>query len=112
VEQYVVSTGTLVLKHNHPPSREPAIAYVNVDIILETLKSTSLEIGAWVNVVGYITRKASPPSSPNNAAEEPASKADPNTVYVQAIILWDAGNIKLDAYERALQGRIWLGTTG
>jgi hypothetical protein len=112
VEQYDVSTGTLVLKHNYPPSERPTSVHVNVDIVLETLQKTSLAVGAWLNVVGYTTQKASLLRSSIDTVEASALKDDTNAAYVQAIILWDAGAVKLDAYERALQGRIWLGTTG
>ncbi|KAF2488974.1 hypothetical protein BU16DRAFT_532018 [Lophium mytilinum] len=97
VQEYTVSTGTLLLTHNHPPSSPtPATtARVNIDHVLETLKSTEvLQVGAWVNVIGYIT--ARPSRSAGDALRES---------HVQAIVLWSAGSLNLEEYERAVEQR-------
>jgi hypothetical protein len=80
---------------------------VNIDIVLETLKSTALEVDAWVNVIGYVTSRKTHVESSGRKLETAA-----NVTYVQAIVLWEAVAVELNAYEKALQGRIWLGTTG
>jgi hypothetical protein len=85
---------------------------VNVDIVLETLKSAVLEVDAWVNVIGYVTSKKPLVKFSGEVEEEQSSEPVANVTYVQAIVLWEAVAVKLDAYEKALQGRIWLGTTG
>jgi hypothetical protein len=46
-----------------------------------------LDVGTWLNVIGYVERKK----------EE--------GVFVQAIAVWDAGNVDLEAYEKAVEKR-------
>jgi hypothetical protein len=112
VEHYDVSKGTLLLKHNHPPSKEPVVAHVNIDIVLETLKSSSLQVGTWLNIVGYVTKNSVPSTVCRETEEGTSLKPESKVAFVQAIVLWEAVAVKLDAYERAVQDRIWLGTTG
>lgn len=68
---------------------------VNVELLLSTLKSEETQIGEWVNVIGYIQDTRQPkPSKPSNIADA--------EIQVQAIILWSAGALKLDDYEKSL----------
>jgi hypothetical protein len=46
-----------------------------------------MEVGAWVNIIGYVDRRKE------------------KGVFVQAITVWSAGNIDLNAYEKAVEAR-------
>jgi hypothetical protein len=84
---------TLTLEHKFP-SEDNRFAIVDVNLLLSTLRSTDTQIGEWVNVMGYIT---TPP--PKQFRNLEGRKVD---VFVQAIILWSAGSVKLDEYEKLL----------
>lgn len=62
---------------------------VNVDIghVLERIKRAELQVGAWINVLGYVERRKE------------------KGVFVQAVALWDAGNVDLGTYEQAVVKR-------
>ncbi|KAF2805312.1 uncharacterized protein BDZ99DRAFT_466946 [Mytilinidion resinicola] len=107
VEEYQVSTGTLVLQHHYPSSSAIPTARVNIDHVLETLKSTEvLQVGAWVNVIGYVTAgEGEPPARSSRKAGDA-----PRQSHVQAIVLWSAGSLNLDEYEKAVEQRKALET--
>jgi hypothetical protein len=87
VDEYVVRTATLRLKHAYPTSDAPKVAHVNIDHVLQVIKHTEMEVGAWINVIGYVERRKE------------------KGIFVQAIVVWGAGNVDLDAYEKAAVAR-------
>jgi hypothetical protein len=87
VDEYVVKTATLRLKHNYPISESPMIVNVDVELILELIKRHELDVGAWLNVIGHVQQRK----------EE--------GLFVQAVAVWDAGNVDLDAYQKAVEKR-------
>ncbi|KAF1983256.1 hypothetical protein K402DRAFT_338718 [Aulographum hederae CBS 113979] len=92
VQRYEIPTATLVLSHDYPREPAPKHAHVNIDHLLESVKSEDIQSGVWLNVVGYV------------------SQHTPKSVHVQALMMWSAGSIKLDVYERALNERLATGT--
>lgn len=84
VNQYHEPTALLYVFHDFP-SKGHYTAQVDISQLLDTIDRQNLQIGAWLNIIGYIT-----PS---------ASKSRSN---VQAITLWSAGAINLQQYETAL----------
>jgi hypothetical protein len=93
VIKYDISSAVLTLEHRYPPGSDQR-ALVNVRLLLETLKSTDTRLGEWVNVIGYVTE----PFSPGHSSVDVLK----NTTSVQAIILWSAGSVKLEEYEKTL----------
>ena len=92
-------TAALILKHNYPyDSPTATVASVEISHLLESVKGSDLEKGAWVNLVGYKTLLTRP--QPNNSECQ---------VCVQAVMLWSAGAVKLHAYETALSLRLRSG---
>lgn len=87
VDEYVVQTATLRLKHNYPTASFAEIANVDIIHVLESIKSHEMEVGTWINVIGYVERRK----------EE--------GVFVQAITVWDAGAVDLTSYEKAVEAR-------
>ncbi|KAF9728711.1 hypothetical protein PMIN06_004082 [Paraphaeosphaeria minitans] len=87
VDEYVLESATLRLKHNHPTSDTPKIANVNIEHVLESIKRYEIDVGSWVNVIGYTGRRKE------------------KGIHVQAIAVWSAGNVKLDAYQNAVEAR-------
>ena len=46
-----------------------------------------MEVGTWINVIGYVERRKG------------------NGVFIQAVAVWSAGNVDLGAYEKAVEAR-------
>ena len=96
---YALATGTLSLNHkNTDHSQNNATALVNVDLLLTELKSTDVQVGEWVNVIGYVEVFD---VSSNKKVQCPEMMCQ-----VKAIMLWSAGAIKLAEYECALRERL------
>jgi hypothetical protein len=91
VINYSTKTAILTLAHNFPEGSQRK-AEVDVRLLLETLTSTDTRIGEWVNIIGYITEPM--PTS--------LTARNPYHASIQAIVLWSAGSIKLDDYEKIL----------
>ncbi|TAQ91447.1 hypothetical protein B7494_g181 [Chlorociboria aeruginascens] len=90
VTRYSSMSAILTLEHNYPKGNNSR-AMVNVELLLSTLKSNETQIGEWVNVIGYI------------AAQQLSSLSEVRSeVAIQAIVLWSAGPLQLDGYERNL----------
>jgi hypothetical protein len=95
VTSYSKKTALLILEHNHPLG-SPFKALVDVNLLLNTLKSHETQIGEWVNVIGYIERikKQSPLSS------------EEREVRVQALVMWSSGPFHLEGYEKSLDRKV------
>lgn len=66
---------------------------------METAKPVDFQVGTWVNVVGYVTKIRSRNDESQRVNDENLK------VHIQAIMLWSAGSIKVDEYEKALEAR-------
>ncbi|KAF8467220.1 CST complex subunit Ten1 [Kalaharituber pfeilii] len=100
-QAYHSASSTLIVTHTtmyqSPPSsssslssslpRKTKTATVDIAIVVEQIPTGELQIGEWVNVLGYITDM----------------QADGATVCIQGIQIWSAGGIDLGKYERQLQ---------
>lgn len=84
VNQYHEPTASLFVFHDFP-SKGHHTAQVDISQLLDTIDRQNLQIGAWLNIIGYIT----PPSSRSGSK-------------VQAITVWSAGAINVQQYESAL----------
>ena len=98
VTSYSTASATLCLEHQCPRGSKDR-ALVDVNLLLETLKTENTQVGEWVNVIGYIT------SSPGGHDASPANHKRTGGVHVQALVLWSAGPLGIDRYEASLEGR-------
>ena len=120
VTRYTLSTGVLELQHAYPlPPTIPTIALVDVNVVLEGLKREDTQVGAWINVIGYVEEVVKEVRRRQGQGQE---KMGPDTsngervregprvvrVKVQAIVLWNAGGVKIGEYERTLESRLKL----
>ena len=112
IEQYDPSRGSVSLKHNYPSSSTPVVAEVHLDHVLESITSTTTQIGTWLNVVGFISRDEDAGCQDVQAQPKKGGRPMLKVVTVDAVMVWDAGSIKLDTYEKALEARKSCGTTG
>ncbi|KAF2011052.1 hypothetical protein BU24DRAFT_427261 [Aaosphaeria arxii CBS 175.79] len=92
VHEYTTSTATLTLKHDYPPDSPTKIAKVDITHVLESIKQTEIDVGTWLNVIGYVEHKKD------------------QVVSVQAVTVWDALDVNVDAYEQAFEARRYTGS--
>jgi hypothetical protein len=104
VKEYDVRTGTLALDRPQPSAPGEIVAEVNIDHVLETIKALDMEVGAWLNVMGYV-KETKPPVPPPTAQGYRSEDIPIKRVSVQAIAVWSAGDIDLEAYEKAVRER-------
>ncbi|EHA47373.1 hypothetical protein MCOR27_006913 [Pyricularia oryzae] len=103
VTSYATSNATLTLENtsqlgdrDSDPRQSRVQALVDVNLILQALNQEQTQPGEWVNVVGYINK--SDPSSDKRTGRY--------CVKVQALLLWSAGPLSLQDYERTLSSHV------
>jgi hypothetical protein len=94
VTSYSTATATLTLDHDFPRDTNVS-ALVDMRLLLETLTTEQTRVGEWVNVVGYIT-------SESIATKSKGARRWPKKVHIQALLLWSAGSMDLQRYEKCL----------
>jgi hypothetical protein len=73
---------------------------VDLQLVLESIKVPDLQRGSWLNVIGYIRKSEQRYKKTGNPSADDIRRVPvPN---VQAIIVWDAGAIRVGDYEAAL----------
>lgn len=94
VQSYAAASAVLTLEHQKQPVR----ALVDVTVVLERLGAEQTAVGAWVNVLGYITSISSS-TSRDRAGGSMQTRCD---VHVHALLLWSAGPVHVHKYEAAV----------
>jgi hypothetical protein len=102
VLDYDVKGGNLHVEHAYPSDASPAPrVHIDVKLVLENSKQQAFANGAWINVIGYVQppriQKSTRRKSGSNA---PHSRSEP---CVQAVLLWDAGSVKIQDYEATME---------
>ena len=98
---YEVPEAYLHVEHRCPRDANPtASTAVEIMQVLGSVKSTDLQAGSWLNVIGYVHRSL-PGKHKRRRADELAPMFEPQVV-VQAILIWNAGALKIAEYERTL----------
>ena len=95
MDVYDSLSATLHLKDRFASTIAPSTsgsASVNVAYVLDALNLELTQVGAWVNVVGYVRSAGNVHS---DSGKTPCS--------VDAVVIWSAGAIKLDDYEAAIR---------
>ena len=106
VTEYIVSTGILTLQHAYPLSHTATVtALVQMQLVLENIKREDMAVGAWVNVMGYVEGVVGKTSRTEDKAIGPGGRETVN-IGVKAVMLWNAGGVKIGEYERALANRL------
>lgn len=90
VQHYSTATARLTLTHDFPAGTGAA-ALVDVTLVLENLTEEHTRVGEWLNVIGYVS-----------APGPPSRRPDDHAVPVQALLVWSAGLLDLQRYERSL----------
>lgn len=88
-------------------------------MILESLKREDTQVGAWVNVMGYVDemlKERKREQCQEHGATGLAKRGEDELwqrpravrVRVQAVMLWSAGGVKIGEYERTLGEKLKL----
>ncbi|KAK4503752.1 hypothetical protein PRZ48_004667 [Zasmidium cellare] len=105
VQTYQGESATLLLSGSHAiSSRATRLVHVNIEELLPSVNHELLQVGAWLNIVGY-TRKAEPATSSlaSKSGKHARRSNRLRTTVVDAIMIWTAGAIKLDDYSSAVR---------
>ena len=79
---------------------------VDVGLLLEGMSREVLEVGAWVNVIGYVGEVDGEGEEGRVVKGSKGGREKVMRVPVQAVMLWSAGGIKVREYEKAVEGKI------
>ena len=101
VHEYNVTSGTVTLRDRFPPTFENGrIVLAKVDNEMLSLNTELLQVGAWVNIIGYARK----PVRVKVATQRVSGKKAPNKVpLVDATMVWSAGAIQHDKYQAAVK---------
>lgn len=105
------TTGCLLVEHRYPRQSTSEVhqAYVDVDLVLETTKKDTFVLGTWINVIGYVLKRGQEGGREVGAGSGTRKHmASQHLPRVQAILVWSAGAVHLEEYERVVQKTIDL----
>lgn len=90
----------MTLAHYYPKEL-PKAAEIAVDIQmpLESVEAHEIEVGCWLNVIGYVRQ----PLRKRKRKQSRPETADSMATTIQAIMLWNAGALDIGNYESALE---------
>ena len=109
VTQYALSSAILSLEHDYPCSHaSTTVALVDVNLLLESLKREDTQVGAWVNVIGYVEGVVGDGRVVELGEGNGLSTGGARIVEVKvkAVMLWSAGGVRIGEYEKALEERL------
>ncbi|KAL9624571.1 MAG: hypothetical protein Q9160_001235 [Pyrenula sp. 1 TL-2023] len=100
VTSYGVENATLTLAHYYPKTLPKAAEVaVNVELVLESITKDELQVGCWLNVIGYVQR----PPRKRKRQQKGSETIDNGGTTVQAVMLWNAGALNVGNYERVVE---------
>lgn len=104
VLDYEDATGYVTVEHRYQinSSRPRSFtAQIDMNIVLGTAKPECFQSGSWINIIGYVQE---PPNRKSQKSKASRSRsAVPGLPVVQAVLVWSAGALKVDKYERAIE---------
>ncbi|KAI9899999.1 hypothetical protein N3K66_004261 [Trichothecium roseum] len=127
VLDYAASAGRLTLGHRYPKDAEATVA-VDVSLVLERMNHEMTRVGAWLNVLGYVTEAAAGRGPGDDTAASMARSSSRSRsgrkgkesrrlrvpdACVQALLVWPTGPLDVGRYEKILgEGEAVLGKVG
>jgi hypothetical protein len=103
IHAYDAKEARIVVQEKFPTTTHGhATAIVTIENILENVNHELLQVGSWVNIVGYVRDESNVKKrfekSPNGFDKSKVTGCSAN---VDATMIWSGGAIKLDQYRRA-----------
>lgn len=108
---YDDSTGRLIVEHKYPrdtSSKLPMRAIVDINLLLDTIKTDALPTGSWINIIGYLQHTSLPKTRVSSSGRRRTVQDLPR---VQAILMWNAGAVRVEEYEKTLEDHLSIKTT-
>lgn len=104
IHAYDGQTARLIVRDRYPATtKDVPTAIVSIHNVLASMNHDLLEVGAWLNIVGYIRPL---PAATETAADAKVKlskrKALSNITFVDATMIWSAGAVKVEKYNDAL----------
>jgi hypothetical protein len=113
VSKYDVSRGVLILEHNYgnsqslPSSNRRNVVEVDINLLLARLKYTDVQVGAWLNILGYVRHRSaleleSELEKIGDKQRRRGGREPLPAIYIDAVMILSAGSIRVGEYERVL----------
>ncbi|KIV96900.1 hypothetical protein PV10_00714 [Exophiala mesophila] len=99
IVEYDLKGSCALLEHTYPTSADITRIWLDVNLVLESTDRLVLQPGNWINVIGYVQN----PAPAHLQKSSLAVKSTVSTTSLQAILVWDAGSIHLEEYERTME---------
>ena len=105
ITNYDVPSATLKLDHHYPAESATTVsALVDIRSLVESIETSELQDGSWINVVGYFTGvSAIQTREKRHSKVEKTAKR--TVVKIEAVMIWSAGSFRIEDYEKSLQLR-------
>ncbi|KAK5120643.1 hypothetical protein LTR85_006001 [Meristemomyces frigidus] len=97
-------TARVIVRDRYPATaKDVPTAVVSMQNVLESMKHELLEVGSWLNVMGYIRMApGNADTSEDGAAKRSRRKTQQNFTFVDATMIWSAGAVRVEKYNDAL----------
>lgn len=69
---------------------------MDINNILDSVNRNDLQVGAWLNVLGYVR-------SETQRGDGPVPPSPANHIYIEALMIFAAGALHIGEYEKALR---------
>lgn len=105
VHEYKVDSGTLVLRAEYAANAARNLTvFAGIGNVLESVKSELLQVGAWVNIVGYVKPHTQVSATLSRRRRSSSSSSRILSIpTVEVLMIWSAGAIELSGYQSAVR---------
>lgn len=103
VVDYDHKTGRLVVEHDYTrgtSKKSLTKAIVDINMVLEGMNLDLLQPGSWINVIGYVRSRSMPTARRSSTSRRKAMVELPE---IQAVLVWSAGAVQVDKYEKTME---------
>lgn len=79
---------------------------MDITLLLETIKAEDLQVGAWLNVIGYVRQDEDEERQRQRHRKDQttsSSSSSSSAIYVEAVMIFSAGAVNIGEYERILR---------
>lgn len=109
VLDYDAKTGCLLVEHKYNQDETAShrtSAVIDINLVLESTKPICLQKGSWINVLGYVEHI--PRVKSHKLQSNTKSTDTAKLCRVQAVLVWEAGAVRVDKYEEVVKQHLSL----
>jgi hypothetical protein len=107
VHEYNGNQAQLILRNQYPTtSLDIPTAIVCIESVLENVQHHLLEVGSWINVIGNVRDvfvSDRPAAHTARSDHQLARAATGGSIFIDATMIWSAGAVKPDKYNKAVR---------